>query len=91
LARSMLQNCCRILAVVSEPGMRLTALSVDAWRSACRTRGEEHRSMMEWLGGKYDPKGFDVGETNRFLAMLKWPRTSVTHLGRVIEARLEEL
>ena len=53
-------------------------------------RHEEHKSMMEWLGGKYDPNGFDVGETNRFLAMLKWPRTSVTHLGRVIEARLEQ-
>lgn len=34
-------------------------------------RHEEHKSMMEWLGGKYDPNGFDVGETNRFLAMLK--------------------
>jgi len=51
-------------------------------------RHKEYKSMMEWLGGKYDPDAFDVEETNGFLRMLKWPRTSVSHLGKVIEARL---
>ena len=51
-------------------------------------RHKEHKSMMAWLGGRFDPAAFDMEETNRFLGMLKWPRTSVTHLGKAIEARL---
>ena len=53
-------------------------------------RHREHKSMMEWLGGRFDPNAFDVEETNRFLGMLKWPRTSVSQLGKVIEARLDQ-
>ena len=51
-------------------------------------RHKEYKSMMEWLGGRHDPDAFVVEETNRFLGRLKWPRTSVSHLGKVIEARL---
>ena len=53
-------------------------------------RHKEHKSMMEWLGGRFDPSAFDVEETNGFLRMLKWPRTLVSHLGKVIEARLDQ-
>jgi hypothetical protein len=53
-------------------------------------RHKEHKSMMEWLGAKYDPDGFDMDETNRFLSLLKWPRTSMTRMGQVIGARLEQ-
>jgi len=53
-------------------------------------RHKEYKSMMEWLGGRFDANAFDVEETNRFLGMLKWPRTSVTQLGTVIEARLDQ-
>lgn len=53
-------------------------------------RHEEHKSMMEWLGGHFDPDAFDVEETNRFLRMLRWPETSVSCLGKVIQARLAQ-
>jgi hypothetical protein len=53
-------------------------------------RDEEHKSMMEWLGGQFDPDAFDVEETNRYLRMLKWPKTSVSCLGKVIQARLAQ-
>jgi hypothetical protein len=53
-------------------------------------RHEEHKSMMEWLGGRFDPAAFDVEETNLFLRMLRWPKTSVSCLGKVIQARLEQ-
>ena len=66
-----------------------TGLYADLLKIVQNRRHKEHKSMMEWLGGKHDPDAFDVEETNRFLGRLKWPRTSVSHLGKVIEARLD--
>jgi hypothetical protein len=28
---------------------------------------EEHARMLEWIGGAFDPKGFDLNEINRTL------------------------
>lgn len=32
---------------------------------------KEHKSMVEWLGGAFDPEEFDIEETNRILAKLR--------------------
>lgn len=50
-------------------------------------RHREYRSMVAWLGEPFNPEAFDVGETNQFLRMLKWPRTSVTSLASILGAR----
>ncbi|MCL4178009.1 MAG: plasmid pRiA4b ORF-3 family protein [Verrucomicrobia bacterium] len=47
----------------------------------------EYRSMVEWLGAPFDPEAFNLRETNLFLARLKWPRTSVEQLARILQAR----
>lgn len=31
---------------------------------------EEHESMIEWIGGEFDPEGFSLDETNRHLLRL---------------------
>jgi hypothetical protein len=48
---------------------------------------EEHESMMEWLGGEFDPKAFDIEKVNKYLRKLKWPRTTDDQLARVLMAR----
>lgn len=48
---------------------------------------EEHRSKLEWLGRKFDPKAFDAARTNEFLAKLRWPRTTQSQLRRVLMER----
>jgi hypothetical protein len=37
---------------------------------------QEHESMMEWLGGNFDPKAFDLKAVNSWLEKLKWPRVT---------------
>jgi hypothetical protein len=48
---------------------------------------EEHESMMDWIGGRFDSEAFDLPGTNAHLRMLKWPRASVEHLRRVLMKR----
>jgi hypothetical protein len=48
---------------------------------------EEYQSMMEWLGGKFDPRAFDLAKTNEFLAKLRWPHTRMTKLAQVLMER----
>jgi hypothetical protein len=43
--------------------------------------------MKEWLGRPFDPEAFDSVSANAHLRMLKWPRTSVAHLRRVLMER----
>lgn len=50
----------------------------------------EYRTMVQWLGAPFDPTAFDLEETNRFLQRLKWPRTSVEQLARILQARLSK-
>lgn len=48
---------------------------------------EEYESMMEWLGGRFDPEAFDRDKTNKHLRKLKWPRTTVSQLAGVLMRR----
>lgn len=48
---------------------------------------EEHDSMKQWLGRKFDPDAFDQERINRYLRKLKWPRTTQGQLGRVLMQR----
>jgi hypothetical protein len=47
----------------------------------------QYRSMVDWLGSPFDPVAFNIEETNQFLQMLKWPRTSTDNLANILEAR----
>lgn len=48
---------------------------------------EDHGSIMEWLGGKFDPKAFDLGSVNLHLQKLKWPRVTESQLRKVLMAQ----
>jgi hypothetical protein len=48
---------------------------------------KEYESMVEWLGGKFDPEAFDRDKINRCLRKLKWPRTTVSQLATVLMQR----
>jgi len=48
---------------------------------------EEHESMMEWLGGEFDPNAFDIEKVNKYLKKLKWPRTTESQLAKVLMER----
>jgi hypothetical protein len=48
---------------------------------------EEYESMIEWLGGKYDPAAFDVGKTTRYLNKLKGERPTIGRLGKLLAER----
>jgi len=48
---------------------------------------KEFKSMMEWLGRKFDPEAFDVGKINTYLQKLKWPRTTDPQLAKILMAR----
>ena len=48
---------------------------------------KEFKSMMEWLGRKFDPEAFDVGKINTCLRKLKWPRTTDPQLAKILMAR----
>jgi hypothetical protein len=50
-------------------------------------RHKEHKSMMEWLGGEFNPEAFDVERANKCLQKLKWPHTTIDHLAKVLMAR----
>jgi hypothetical protein len=50
---------------------------------------EEHESMMEWLGGSFDPEAFVRDRVNQHLGKLKWPRTTVSQLARILIGRDE--
>jgi len=48
---------------------------------------EGYESMMEWLGGKFNPEAFDRDKINKYLRRLKWPRTTVSQLASVLMRR----
>jgi hypothetical protein len=45
---------------------------------------EEHESMLEWVAGAFDPEAFDLAKVNAALRKLRWPRTTIGQLGRVL-------
>ncbi len=50
-------------------------------------KDKEYESMMEWLGGKFDPEAFDRDKINKYLRKLKWPRPTVSQLASVLMQR----
>lgn len=50
---------------------------------------EEHESMLEWLGGSFDPEAFDRAHVDACLKLLPWPRVTVSQLTRVLQKRDE--
>jgi hypothetical protein len=48
---------------------------------------KERKSMMEWLGREFDPVAFNLAKANTWLRKLKWPRTTESHLRKVLMAR----
>lgn len=48
---------------------------------------EEHESMLEWLGGPFDPEAFDPNRANTFLRKLKWPHVTEGQLAAVLMER----
>ncbi len=49
--------------------------------------GEEYESMMEWLGGSFDPEAFDLKKTNRFLRKLIWQNPTIEQFVRLLDRR----
>lgn len=47
----------------------------------------EHESMLEWIGGDFDPESFDADKINQYLRGLNWPATTVDQLRAVLMAR----
>jgi hypothetical protein len=52
-----------------------------------RPKHKEYKSMMEWLGGKFNPEAFDDEKTDRCLQKLKWPRMTDDQLANVLTER----
>lgn len=52
-------------------------------------KGEEYEELMEWLDPSFDPKALEpsLAKVNKYLRKLKWPRTTVAQLGRVLMQR----
>lgn len=48
---------------------------------------DEYESMLEWVGGSFDPEAFDMKKVNRFLMQLKWEHPTVEQLASVLIAR----
>jgi hypothetical protein len=48
---------------------------------------EEYKSMMTWLGRRWDPDAFDLQAINNCLLRLRWPRTTVAQLARLLIVR----
>ena len=48
---------------------------------------EEYESMMEWLGGDFDPEAFDREAINKHVRSPKWPRTTNRQLAAVLMRR----
>jgi hypothetical protein len=50
-------------------------------------RHKEHKTMLEWLGGPFDPEAFDPNKANTFLRKLKWPYVTEGQLATVLMQR----
>ena len=52
-------------------------------------RRKGYKDLMEWLDGSFDPEAFEPGldKINKYLRKLKWPRTTVAQLARVLMQR----
>ncbi len=50
---------------------------------------EEYESMMEWLGGEFDPEAFDVQRTTQYLQQIKRHNISPDKLAEILMERDE--
>lgn len=50
-------------------------------------RHDEYESTLEWLSGGFDPEAFSIDKINKYLSKLKWPRTSIDQLDRLLMQR----
>jgi len=48
---------------------------------------DAYESTLEWLGGGFDPEAFSIKKINKYLGKLKWPRTTMEQLSRVLMQR----
>ena len=48
---------------------------------------EEYESMVEWVGGAFDPETFDIKKVNQFLKKIKWENPTVEQLAGVLMER----
>ena len=56
----------------------------DLLKIIANPRHKEHKTMLEWLGGPFDPEAFDLNKTNTFLRKPKWPCVTVGQLASVL-------
>ena len=59
----------------------------DLLKTIRNPKHKEYESMMEWLGGEFDPEAFDRDRINKYLRKLRWPRTTVGQLAGVLMQR----
>jgi len=50
-------------------------------------KSEEYESMLEWVGGAFDPEALDIKKVNRFLKKIKWENPTVVQLAKVLMER----
>jgi hypothetical protein len=50
-------------------------------------RRKSYKELIEWLGGPFDTEAFDIDTINKSLGKLKWPRTTVAQLARLLMQR----
>ncbi|MFQ5915131.1 MAG: plasmid pRiA4b ORF-3 family protein [Nitrospinota bacterium] len=46
----------------------------DFLKAIRNPKHEEHSAMLDWIGGRFDPEAFDLGEINRELKRLRGPK-----------------
>ena len=68
-------------------GLRRRGGYADLLKIIRNPKHKEYESMMEWLGGEFDPETFDREKINKCLRKLKWPRTTVSQLASVLMQR----
>ncbi len=50
---------------------------------------DEYESMLQWVGGAFDPEAFDIKKVNRFIKKIKWEHPTVDQLAKVLMERDE--
>ena len=59
----------------------------DLLETIADPENDEYESMMEWLGGSFNPEAFDLKKTNTFLRKIKWQNPTIDQLGKLLEQR----
>jgi hypothetical protein len=59
----------------------------DLLQTIKNPKHEEYKSMMKWLGGKYDPELCDIAKINKCLQKIKQPDISAEQLAKILMQR----